>query len=766
MLAHWIQEADNGSEDYQAKLGVHFLSLADAGVNREENASQAIHWLVLASRQGNKDATANLQKCAETGTGITESNKDSVKWCLTTSVSEKKIRQAARNLFHQINKTHKDVISREEYLEAISGLTDSIRQQKLLAAAGKKIGDQISENEFMKMLSRRVQGKLTLTSEEMDEASAAYQSAGLLTKMFVYPRQTATVIFDQSLEWASKEGLGFVTSMVPTNQIYILAMLFAYSFLTPAFILLIVPLFVFYLSSIALIIATLQMFYKKKKQKDAADLASVLQKFDVNIDLEDTQSQYSWNSLTPYWVFFGILPIVVISFALSNKAYIPCSEFFVIGTGMAIFCFIGLSDEYDKLTFLLLFANTVASLPVFFHNFPDILLVARVIQILTQPFFSFSLGPWMKFNLSIPSVFYMVIPVFFLRLAMKNSWSGMYRIVVPHLVCYFWWNVMTAFYPFTTWKGLARATAGYLLLPFLLPLGVLVVFGLILYLLYLLFQTQVFGKLFVTIILLSIPLLLTQTKSIFGNKANKSLGSARKVIMGIFSALAIVSMIFIQIPQLTPPKTLELSWEDYKLVCVPTSSENVPAYQIRCAQFSGTKVTWKGKWMWSKISKIENTAESVLNALPSFISRPLYCIYGERRPDCDETSMPKDTFRHCKLIESAGQSCHVQNHNVYSFQIGVNIENATVFLEAGNGFLSVVMAMKNENEVEFTGSLVGGLGTSTPSIKLIKVLNREMAEIMNNEQEEDEQFYTRSFKDAARVTFNFFFFPVFEYSAF
>lgn len=59
-----------------------------------------------------------------------------MKWCLTTSVSEKKIRQAARNLFHQINKTHKDVISREEYLEAISGLTDSIRQQKLLAAAG------------------------------------------------------------------------------------------------------------------------------------------------------------------------------------------------------------------------------------------------------------------------------------------------------------------------------------------------------------------------------------------------------------------------------------------------------------------------------------------------------------------------------------------------------------------------------------------------------------------------------------------------------
>ena len=69
-------------------------------------------------------------------TGITEQNSAEVSWCLNTSRSEKKIRHAARSLFHRINKTHKAVISREEYLEAISGLTDSVRQQKLLAAAG------------------------------------------------------------------------------------------------------------------------------------------------------------------------------------------------------------------------------------------------------------------------------------------------------------------------------------------------------------------------------------------------------------------------------------------------------------------------------------------------------------------------------------------------------------------------------------------------------------------------------------------------------
>jgi hypothetical protein len=81
-------------------------------------------------------------------------------------------------------------------------------------------------------------------------------------QVFVYPRETASVVLDQGLEWASKEGLKFVGNLVPTNQIYLLAMLFAYSFITPRFLLLVVPLFVFYLSVIALIIATLQMFYR------------------------------------------------------------------------------------------------------------------------------------------------------------------------------------------------------------------------------------------------------------------------------------------------------------------------------------------------------------------------------------------------------------------------------------------------------------------------------------------------------------------------
>jgi wolfamin len=246
----------------------------------------------------------------------------------------------------------------------------------------------------------------------------------------------------------------------------------------------------------------------------------VLQQFDVSVSLDDTQSQYAWNSLTPYLAFFATLPLVVVSFALANKAYVPCSEMFVLAAGMTGFCFVGLSDEYDKLTFLLLSAHTVASLPVFLQGFPQIPLVAWGVGVLTRPLLSLDTGLGLSFHLSIPSLCYLAMPLFFVRLGMRKSWSGLHRVLIPHLVCYFWYNMATAAFPFTTWLGLVRATVGYLLLPLLVPLSLLVSLLAILYAAYRLTQTQMLGKIVVTCLLLAVPLMLTQTKALFGGKVS------------------------------------------------------------------------------------------------------------------------------------------------------------------------------------------------------------------------------------------------------
>ena len=67
---------------------------------------------------------------------IDEKRSYEIKWCLTTSSAEKHIRQAARNLFHRLNTSHTNAISREEYLGAVKSITDKAKEQKLLMAAG------------------------------------------------------------------------------------------------------------------------------------------------------------------------------------------------------------------------------------------------------------------------------------------------------------------------------------------------------------------------------------------------------------------------------------------------------------------------------------------------------------------------------------------------------------------------------------------------------------------------------------------------------
>lgn len=64
-----LQAANDGVEEQQLIVGKHFLSLAEAGVNVEENGNEAVSWLMKASRQGNVEATTLLSRCLENKLG-------------------------------------------------------------------------------------------------------------------------------------------------------------------------------------------------------------------------------------------------------------------------------------------------------------------------------------------------------------------------------------------------------------------------------------------------------------------------------------------------------------------------------------------------------------------------------------------------------------------------------------------------------------------------------------------------------------------------
>ncbi|XP_041366241.1 wolframin-like [Gigantopelta aegis] len=762
-LTQLKQEAENGSEESQVFLAKYFLQLADSGIDTEENKTQALDWLIQASKQGSEDATDVLKKYVDRGIEIDENRSQEIKWCLTTSSAEKHIRQAARNLFHRLNTSHKNVISREEYLGAVKSVTDKVQEQKLLMAAGKKIGDNITENDFVKMLSKKIQGKITLTSDELAETNISYESAGYTTRILKYPKQTVSVIIDQALEFSSKEGMNWVISLIPTNQLYLLGLLFIYSFLTPAFLLFLVPLCIFYLSFTALVMSTLQMFYKKKKRSDATTLASILKEYDVTIDLDKTESQYTWNSMMPYLVFFGNLLVAIASFAVANKSYIPCAEVCIVSLVMTGFCFFGLSDHHDKLTIFAMMSNFLASLPVFLHV-PNVPVLKQAVGLLTQPFFAFDMGFGVKLNISFPSVAYAIIPLFFLRMAMQKSWQGTYRVLIPHLVCYFWWNFVTSTFPFTSWLGLIRATFGYLLLPIILPVSFVGFLGVAGFGIYKAFQSAMIGKVIITVCLLAVPAVLSQTKSLFGKNFNAKIGIPKKVLMIVFSLLAIVPLIFVQLPSFETKHAVPLTWNSYSKLCIPGSDHSVAATQMKCSYLTGMKVMWMGTLQTVAVAKTENTAESVFKSLPSFLTKPLKCIFGVRFEDCQKI-LNEQNRELCEIIRTRGEDCHVKNHDEYQFELSINIDDVTIKLSAGHDFNSTILALNHGEEVKFNATLAGNVGTSSPKLKLTSITSLNRLDMVTmTVLEDDQDLYMNVMQEAISVTFNFIWFPVFEYS--
>lgn len=509
------------------------------------------------------------------------------------------------------------------------------------------------------------------------------------------------------------------------------------------------------------------MFYKRRKQKDAVTLAMMLQQqFDMDIDLESTESQYSWNSLTPYFVFFICLPLMIVSFSLSNKLYLPCAELFVISLVMTGLCFLGLSDSYDLLTLSALGSHAFASLPIFFAHLPQVPLITSILELVTQPFYSVYLGLNVSFNVSLPSIFYLLIPILFLCMAIRGSWSGIHKILIPHLVCYFWFSFSTVAFPFTSWTSLARATVGYMLLPLFIPFSFFIMLIGIPYTVYKLLQTEMIGKMIVTAVLLAVPIVLYQTKAFYGKKGEKTSPKElklRKIIMVSFSALSILPLLFVRVPTILEKKSLTLTWEDFKDLCIPKGDLWAP-YQIRCRDFLEYEVYWTGKVDQVKVAKVENTAENVIKALPRILSEPLYCIYGEKMADCDEQTMTGNAYRQCQLLKSAGQTCSLHSHNQVFFSVSIKKEEYILNIDAGPNFESGLLVLEPGDDVEFSGTLTN-VGTPSPSLKL-KSLNCTSREL-NVEMKVDDltgKTLLTILNDAIGLLFNFFLFPVLEYS--
>ena len=586
-------------------------------------------------------------------------------------------------------------------------------------------------------------------------------------------------IGDTMVEFSAKQGAGWLRSFIPTQQIHMLLVFFMYSVLSVHFFIFAIPLFLFYISFLSLIICTLQMFYSQRKMRDVKALASMLQKFNEAIDTNSAESAYTWNTLTPYFTFFGSIFLFLFSFSMVDKEWIACSEFVVVGLFFTVSCFLALSDKHDHLALISIGCSVLADLPTIMDHFPQIPVLYHIVQVFCGPGIAVQIIPNVQVNLGIPSALYLVVPVLFIRMAAKNSWEGTYRILIPHLVCFFWWQVTMMFYRYSTWVGLIRGTVGWATALLLAPVFVVGLCFAAFYNLSSFLTLSGLLKLLTTVLLLAIPAgIAVWAKKGFQVKGFSFEGRKTRIVLGILSIFTVIPFLAVYAPPEPHTKGAYLSWETYRELCSKPmwDKRDIANAQIQCDHLTHIMVSWTGTVKKVVVKSIDNPSEKFVDIFPLFIGNWLKCTYGEEYPTdpevCANVSSTRTEADICKLRIQQGIKCHMNNMNRYLFEIWVQMpidkENVhDVRVEARDAFKSVILGLKAGDVISFRAALQSELGNIWPVLKLyyVKCLSKELT----SASVEDEDLVggvVGSMQRAMFDTFNFFTAPVIEFGEF
>ena len=584
---------------------------------------------------------------------------------------------------------------------------------------------------------------------------------------------------DYMVEFSAKQGAGWLRSFIPTQQIHMLLVFFLYSVLSVHVFIFAIPLFLFYISFLTLIVCTLQMFYSQKKMRDVQALASMLQKFNDAIDTHSAESMYTWNSLTPYLTFFSSIFLFLFSFSMVDKNWVACSEFVVLGLFFTVACFLSLSDKHDHLALISIGFSILADLPTIMDHFPQIPVLYQIIQFFCGPGIPIDIVPNVQVNLGFPSAMYLVVPVLFIRMAATNSWEGTYRVLIPHLVCFFWWQITMMFYRYSTWMGLIRGTIGWATAIVLMPLFVIgLVLGAVYYLSSFLTLSGLL-KLLTTILLLAIPAgIAIWAKQGFKVKGFSFDSTKGKIVLGVLSVFTVIPFLAVYTPPEPHTKGAYLTWETYRDYCSkPVWDQHDIAYaQAQCDHLSHMMVSWTGTVKKVVVKNIDNPSEKFVDLFPLFIGNWLKCTYGEEYPTdpekCSEISTNPTKVQICQLRVAQGIKCHMNNMNRYLFEIWVQmpIDNDNVHdvrVEARDMFKDVILGLKAGDVISFRAALLSELGNIWPVLKLYYV--QCVSKDVTSASIEDDDIVGGIVANMQRAmfdTFNFFTAPVIEFGEF
>ncbi|XP_036056410.1 wolframin isoform X2 [Onychomys torridus] len=793
-----LEKAKAGDPKAQTEVGKHYLRLANDS-DEELNSCSAVAWLILAAKQGRREAVKLLRRCLADRKGITSENEAEVKQLSSETDLERAVRKAALVMYWKLNPKKKKQVAVSELLENVGQVNEqdggaqpgpvpkSLQKQRrmLERLVSSESKNYIALDDFVELTKKYAKGiiptNLFLQDEDEDEDELAGKSPEdlpLRQKVVKYPLHAIMEIKEYLIDLASKAGMHWLSTIVPTHHINALIFFFIISNLTIDFFAFFIPLVVFYLSFVSMVICTLKVFQDSKAWENFRTLTDLLLRFEPNLDVEQAEVNFGWNHLEPYVHFLLSVVFVIFSFPLASKDCIPCSELAVISTFFTVTSYMSLSSSAEPYTRRALVTEVAAGLLSLLPTMP---VDWRFLKVLGQTYLTVPIGHFIILNVSLPCLLYVYLFYLFFRMAQLRNFKGTYCYLVPYLVCFMWCELSVVILLQSTGLGLVRASIGYFLFLFALPILVagLALMGLVQFARW--FLSLDLTKIMVTTVICGVPLLFRWwTKanfSVVGMVKSLTRSSMVKLILVWLTAILLFCWFYVYRSEGMKVYNSTLTWQQYGFLCGPRAwkETNMARTQILCSHLEGHRVTWTGRFKYVRVTEIDNSAESAINMLPFFLGDWMRCLYGEAYPSCGPGNTSTAEEELCRLKQLAKHPCHIKKFDRYKFEITVGMPFGTngnrgheedditkdIVLRASSEFKDVLLNLRQGSLIEFSTILEGRLGSKWPvfELKAISCLNC-MAQLSPARRHvKIEQDWRSTVHGALKFAFDFFFFP-------
>ncbi|XP_055061746.2 wolframin [Misgurnus anguillicaudatus] len=611
-----------------------------------------------------------------------------------------------------------------------------------------------------------------------------------------YPFHAIFAMKEHLIDWASRAGVQWLSTIIPTQHVNALIFFFIISNLTADLFAFIIPLIIFYLSFISMVICTLRVFKSSKGWENFRALTALLVKFEPSLDVEQAETNFGWNNMEQYLYFMMSVFFVIFTFPIADKHWIPCSELFTVAIFFTALSYMSLSPSVAEYARRALFIEVASSLCALTSRLPKDMKMARM---LGRTFTTIPLGESLVLELSVPCVLYIYLLYLFFSMARVRGFKGTYCFLVPYLVCFVWCEFSVVLLQNSTTIGLIRTCVAYFLFLFALPVLALGLAVMLLIQLVKWFVELELTKMLVTLAVCAVPVTLRlwtrfslSILTVFHTITHRG---PVKLILLCITTVILLSGVYIYNVEGQKVYNSTLTWQQYGTLCGPRAWQDrgMAQTQLFCGHLEGHRVTWKGIFRHVRVAETENGAQSVINILPVFMGDWLRCLYGEVYPNCEPNNntsqvvnvtegvlapvnttllfLQQEEEELCRIKAFAKHHCHVKRFDSYRFEVTVGrpVDGVTelddptgdIFLMASHEFRQVLLNIDPGSLVEFSTKLEGKLGTKLPAfeLKAIHCLDCSSSLVPEGRQVKIERNWRKTTLKSIKFAFDFFFAP-------